>query len=63
MGGPTKYYDYSTKNMKHIFTSIYKLLKKYDFQLVVIPSMRTPINTIHYAKEFFGDNHKFIMDC
>ena len=62
MGGPTKYYDYSTKNMKHIFTSIYKLLNKHDFQLVVIPSMRTPINTIHYAKEFFGDNHSIIMD-
>ncbi|WP_435115999.1 mitochondrial fission ELM1 family protein [Candidatus Pelagibacter bacterium nBUS_49] len=62
LGGPTKYYDYSTKNMKHIFTSLYKLLKKYDFQLVVIPSMRTPINTIHYAREFFGDNHTIIMD-
>jgi len=62
MGGPTKYYDYSTKNIKHIFTSLYKLLKKYDFQLVVIPSMRTPINTIHYAKEFFGENHTIIMD-
>ncbi|MDA9767305.1 mitochondrial fission ELM1 family protein [Candidatus Pelagibacter sp.] len=62
MGGPTKYYDYSTKNMKHIFTSLYKLLKKHDFQLVVIPSMRTPINTIHYAKEFFGENHTIIMD-
>jgi mitochondrial fission protein ELM1 len=48
--------------MKHIFTSIYKLLKKHDFQLVVIPSMRTPINTIHYAKEFFGENHTVIMD-
>jgi len=62
LGGPTKHYDYSTKNMKHIFTSLYKLLKKYDFQLVVIPSMRTPINTIHYAREFFGDNHTIIMD-
>jgi mitochondrial fission protein ELM1 len=62
LGGPTKYYDYSTKNMKHIFTSIYKLLKKHDFQLVVIPSMRTPINTIHYAKEFFGESHTVIMD-
>jgi uncharacterized protein len=62
LGGPTKYYDYSTKNMKHIFTSLYKLLKKHDFQLVVIPSMRTPVNTIHYAKEFFGDNHTIIMD-
>ena len=24
--------------------------------------MRTPINTIHYAKEFFGENHTIIMD-
>ncbi len=62
MGGPTKYYDYSTKNMKHIFTILYKLLKKHDFQLVVIPSMRTPSNSIHYAKEFFGDDHTVIMD-
>jgi mitochondrial fission protein ELM1 len=62
LGGPTKYYNYSTKNMKHIFTSLYKLLKKHDFQLVVIPSMRTPLNTIHYAREFFGDNHTIIMD-
>ena len=62
LGGPNKYYEYSTKNMKHIFNSLYKLLKKHDFQLVVIPSMRTPTNTIHYAKEFFGENHTIIMD-
>ena len=62
LGGPNKYYDYSTKNIKYIFSSLYKLLKKHDFQLVVIPSMRTPINTIHYAKEFFGDNHTVIMN-
>ena len=37
-------------------------MKKHNFQLVVIPSMRTPINTIHYAKEFFGENHTIIMD-
>tara|TARA_B100001109_G_scaffold125510_1_gene102157 strand:- start:289 stop:1233 length:945 start_codon:yes stop_codon:yes gene_type:complete len=62
LGGPTKYYDYSTKNMKNIFLTLYKLLKKHSFQLVIIPSMRTPINTINYAKEFFGDNHTVIMD-
>ena len=62
MGGPTKYYDYSTKNIKHIFSMFYKLMKKHNFQLVVIPSMRTPINTIHYAKEFFGENHTIIMN-
>ena len=62
MGGPTKYYDYSTKNMKNIFTLLNKLLKKYNFQLVVVPSMRTPVNTIHYAKEYFGNNHTVIMN-
>jgi len=24
--------------------------------------MRTPLNTIHYAKEFFGENHTIIMN-
>ena len=62
LGGPTKYYDYSKKNMKHIFLILYKLLQKHDFQLVVIPSMRTPINTIHYAKEYFGESHTIIKN-
>ena len=62
LGGPTKYYDYSTKNMKHIFSMVYELIKKHDSQLVVIPSMRTPLGTIHHAKEFFGENHTIIMD-
>ncbi len=60
MGGPTKYYEYSTKNMKRIFSILYNLNKKHDFQLVAIPSMRTPNNTIQYAKEFFGDGHTVI---
>ncbi len=62
LGGPTKYYDYSKKNIKHIFSILYKLLQKHDFQLVVIPSMRTPINTIDYAKEYFGENHTIIKN-
>ncbi len=62
LGGPTKYYDYSKKNMENIFSILNKLLKKYDFQIVVIPSMRTPLSTIYYAKEFFGENHTIIMD-
>ena len=36
------------------------LIQKEDFQLVVIPSMRTPKNTIQSAKEFFGENHTVI---
>ena len=62
MGGPTKYYDYSSKNIKDIFSMFTNLLEKHDFQLLVIPSMRTPHNIINYAKEFFGENHTIIMN-
>ena len=60
LGGPNKYYDYSTKNMKRIFSTLYNLNKKQNFQLVIIQSMRTPKNTIQYAKEFFGESHTVI---
>ena len=60
LGGPTKYYDYSFKNIKNIFLLLNNFLKKNDFQLVVIPSMRTPKNSIVYAKEYFGQNHTII---
>ena len=60
LGGPTKYYDYSFKNIKNIFLLLNNFLKKNDFQLVVIPSMRTPKNSIDYAKEYFGKNHTII---
>ena len=60
LGGPTKYYDYSSENIKNIFSNLNILLKKNDFQLVVIPSMRTPKNSINYAKEYFGKNHTII---
>jgi mitochondrial fission protein ELM1 len=62
MGGPTKYYDYSTKNIKEIFTTLSKLSKKHNFQLVIIPSMRTPTKIIQYANDYFGDDHTVIMD-
>ena len=60
LGGPTKYYDYSSENIKNIFSNLNNLLKKNDFQLVVIPSMRTPKNSIDYAREYFGKNHTII---
>jgi mitochondrial fission protein ELM1 len=62
MGGPTKYYDYSSKNINNIYKKINELSKIHNFQLVVIPSMRTPINITHYAKEYFGEDHTVIMD-
>ena len=60
MGGPTKHYEYSTENIKGIFENLNNLNKSNNFQLVVIPSMRTPKNIIQYAKEYFGNNHTVI---
>ena len=60
MGGPTKYYDYSVRNIENIFLILNDFLKKNDFQLVIIPSMRTPKATIDYAIEYFGENHTII---
>ena len=60
MGGPNKYYDYSSRNMKNIFSLLSEFVKKNDLQIVVIPSMRTPKATIDYASEWFGKNHTII---
>ena len=60
LGGPTKYYEYSELNIKNIFDTLLNLNRKEDFQLVVIPSMRTPKSTIQFANEYFGENHTVI---
>ena len=60
LGGPTKYYEYSSENLKDIFSNLNNFLKKNDFQLIVIPSMRTPKNSINFAKDYFGKNHTII---
>ena len=60
LGGPTKYYDYTLNNMENIFSILNELLKKNNFQLVVIPSMRTPKSSIEYATKYFGENHTII---
>jgi len=60
MGGPTKHYEYSNENIKDIFENLSNLNKQNNFQLVVIPSMRTPKNIIQYTKEYFGENHTVI---
>ena len=62
IGGPTKYYEYSRENIKAIFENLNNLNKQNNFQLVVIPSMRTPKNIIQYAKDYFGENHTVIID-
>jgi len=56
LGGPTKYYSYKEENIINIFSKIKKNLIENNLQLIVIPSNRTPKNTINFAKEYFDKN-------
>ena len=56
LGGPTKYYNYSNKNIIQIFSKINKQIYEKNLQLVVIPSNRTPEKIIQFAKKYFNKN-------
>ena len=60
LGGPNKYYNYNNKSIQSIFEKLTSLAKKYDLQVILIPSMRTPVSTIEYASKFF-DNESIII--
>ena len=61
-GGPTKYYDYSEKVISEIFLKIDKNFISKDFQLIFIPSMRTPQNIIDLAKNYFDKDQIIITE-
>jgi len=60
LGGPTKYYKYTKENIQKIYSKLNNNINKKNLQLVVIPSMRTPSETINLAKEYFGSDHLII---
>ena len=60
LGGPTKHYKYTKENIQKIYSKLNNNINKKNLQLVVIPSMRTPPETIKLAKEYFGSNHLII---
>ena len=62
LGGPTKYYDYNDMVIDEIFTKIKKNFIDKDFQLIFIPSMRTPKRIIEKAKTFFDVDQIIITD-
>jgi len=62
IGGPTKYYNYEFKVLDEIFKKIKKNFLNKNYQLIVIPSMRTPQRIIDKAKNFFGNNQIIIPD-
>jgi len=60
IGGPNKYYDYNNKAIDNLFSKIEKNFLKNDYQLIVIPSMRTPQNIIEKAKNYFNKDQVII---
>ena len=62
MGGPNKYYVYNEKFLNEIFLKIQNNFIKKGFQLILIPSMRTPKKIIDLAKNFFDENQVIILD-
>ena len=53
IGGPNKYYNYNDKNIEDIFFKMQNNFINNNYQLIIIPSMRTPKNIIQKAKEYF----------
>jgi len=62
IGGPTKHYDYDSKIIDEIFKKVENNFLNNDYQLIVIPSMRTPQHIIEKAKDFFGDGQIIISN-
>ena len=60
LGGPTKHYDYSEDNIINIFNLYNDLITKNNLQGIIIPSMRTPKNTIDLAKNKLGEKNLVI---
>ena len=60
VGGPTKYYDYRETAIKEIFSKVYENFINKGFQLIFIPSMRTPKKIIDLAKNYFDENQIII---
>tara|TARA_B100000287_G_scaffold163809_1_gene154495 strand:+ start:22 stop:960 length:939 start_codon:yes stop_codon:yes gene_type:complete len=54
LGGPTKYYKYTQKNLENIFSIIKKNIEDNNLQLIVISSIRTPKNAISLARNYFS---------
>ena len=62
VGGPNKYYDYNSKELEEIFSKIKENFINKDYQLIFIPSMRTPQEIIDMAKNYFDENQIIITN-
>ena len=60
VGGPNKYYDYNEKLIDEIFKKVYDNFIKNGYQLIFIPSLRTPSKIIEKAKKYFSSDEIII---
>ena len=60
VGGPNKYYNFDDKFIDQIFMKINENFIKKGFQLIFVPSMRTPQRLIDRAKNFFDEKQVII---
>ena len=61
-GGPNKYYDFNDEIIDKIFVKTKKNFINQGYQLIFIPSMRTPQRIIDKARNFFDDDQIIIQD-
>ena len=61
-GGPNKYYDYNEKIVDKIFQKIKDNFIDKDYQLIFIPSMRTPQKIIEKAKNYFDEKQIIVTN-
>jgi len=62
VGGPNKYYDYNDTVIDEIFLKVKENFINKGYQLIFIPSMRTPKKVIFKAKNYFDKNQIIISD-
>ena len=62
LGGPNKYYNYNSKIIDKVFLKIKNNFINKNYQLIFIPSMRTPQNIIDKAKDFFDGNQIIVTN-
>ena len=62
LGGPNKYYKFTKENIKKVFLKITENFIKKNFQLILVPSMRTPKDIIKFANEHYGKDHLVINE-
>ena len=62
IGGPNKYYNYDEKTIDEIFLKIKNNFLQKNYQLIAVPSMRTPKNIIQKAINFFDKDQIVISN-